>query len=244
LKCLKCRADNPDASRFCGRCGTSLGVDESTSPTLTRAKLAQGLGAGTTIAGKYRLLEEIGHGGMGVVYEAEDLKLRRLVALKFLPPQLVDAPELEERLLVEARAAAALSHPNVCVVHEIGESEGRPYIAMEYVEGETLGERIKRAPLTAEEALAIAAQAAAGLGETHGKGILHRDIKSANIMVTGKGQAKVMDFGLAKLRGGSPLTRSHTTLGTVAYMSPEQARGGTWTAGPTSGRSGWCCTRC
>jgi serine/threonine-protein kinase len=177
------------------------------------------------IAGKYRVLEEIGHGGMGVVYRAEDLKLRRLVALKFLPPHLVDAPELEERFLVEARAAAALSHPNICVVHEIGEIEGRPYIAMEYVEGETLRERIRRGPPTVEEALAIATQVASGLGETHGKGILHRDIKSANIMVTGKGQAKVMDFGLAKLRGASSLTRSHTTLGTVAYMSPEQARG-------------------
>jgi serine/threonine-protein kinase len=177
------------------------------------------------IAGKYRLLGEIGHGGMGVVYKAEDLKLRRLVALKFLPPHLVDEPELEERFLVEARAAAALSHPNICVVHEIGESEGRPYIAMEYVDGETLREKIRRSPLPAEEALAIAVQVAEALGETHGKGILHRDIKSANIMVTGKGQAKVMDFGLAKLRGASSLTRNHTTLGTVAYMSPEQARG-------------------
>jgi TolB-like protein/Tfp pilus assembly protein PilF/predicted Ser/Thr protein kinase len=225
LECLRCRADNPDTSSFCGRCGTPLGPAESAAPTLTKAPLAHGLGVGTVIAGKYRLLGEIGHGGMGVVYKAEDLKLRRLVALKFLPPHLVDEPEREERFLVEARAAAALSHPNVCVVHEIGDSDGRPYIAMEYVEGETLREKVKGSPLSAEEALAIAVQVAAALGETHGKGILHRDIKSANIMVTGKGQAKVMDFGLAKLRGASSLTRSHTTLGTVAYMSPEQARG-------------------
>jgi serine/threonine protein kinase/TolB-like protein len=225
LQCLSCRADNPDTSSFCGRCGASLGADESTAPTLMRATPADWPGTGTVIAGKYRLLGEIGHGGMGVVHKAEDLKLRRLVALKFLPPHVVDSSELEERFLVEARAAAALSHPNICVVHEIGENEGRPYIAMEYVDGETLREKIRRSPLPAEEALGIATQVAAGLGETHGKGILHRDIKSANIMVTGKGQAKVMDFGLAKLRGASVLTRSHTTLGTVAYMSPEQARG-------------------
>ncbi|MFH0915900.1 MAG: protein kinase, partial [bacterium] len=132
---------------------------------------------------------------------------------------------LKERFLIEARAAAALSHPNICVIHEVGETEDRPYIAMECVEGETLREKIKKKPLKPEEALAIIGQVAAGLGEAHHKGIVHRDIKSANIMVTTKGRAKVMDFGLAKLRGGSSLTKSQTTLGTVSYMSPEQARG-------------------
>jgi TolB-like protein/Tfp pilus assembly protein PilF len=163
---------------------------------------------------------------MGIVYKAEDVKLKRSVALKFLPPHLVNSPELKERFLIEAQAAAALSHPNICVIHEIGESDEHPYIAMEYVEGETVRDRIKTGPLKPEEALAITSQVAAGLSEAHRKGIIHRDIKSANIMVTDKGQAKVMDFGLAKLRGGSSLTRSQTTLGTVAYMSPEQARGG------------------
>jgi predicted Ser/Thr protein kinase len=177
------------------------------------------------IAGKYRIVEEIGHGGMGVVYKAEDIKLKRCVALKFLPPHLMNSPELKERFIVEAQAAAALSHPNICVIHEVGEAEDRSFIAMEYVEGGTLRDKIKRGPLAAEEALDISAQIAAGLGEAHQKGIIHRDIKSANIMVTDKGQAKVMDFGLAKLRGGSSLTKSQTTLGTVAYMSPEQARG-------------------
>jgi hypothetical protein len=181
---------------------------------------------GSLIAGKYTVIDEIGHGGMGVVYKAEDIKLKRCVALKFLPPHLMDSPELKERFLVEAQAAAALSHPNICVIHEVGESEDRPYIAMEYVEGETLRDRLRRGPLKTEEALDIAIQVAAGMGEAHNKGIIHRDIKSANIMITAKGQAKVMDFGLAKLRGGSSLTKSQTTLGTVAYMSPEQARGG------------------
>ena len=181
---------------------------------------------GSLVAGKYRILEEIGQGGMGIVYRAEDLKLKRCVALKFLPPHLMNSPELKERFLIEAQAAAALSHPNICVIHEVGESEERPYIAMEYVEGETLRERVRKGPLKPEEALDIVGQVASGLAEAHRKGIIHRDIKSANIMVTDKGQAKVMDFGLAKLRGGTSLTKSQTTLGTVAYMSPEQARGG------------------
>jgi serine/threonine-protein kinase len=177
------------------------------------------------IAGKYRIVEELGQGGMGIVFKAEDIKLERPVALKFLPPHLADVPELKERFLIEARAAAALSHPNICVIHEVGEDGGRPYIAMEYVEGETLRDRVRRGALKAADALAVAGQIAAGLGEAHRKGIVHRDIKSANIMVTVRGQAKVMDFGLAKLRGASPLTKSRTTLGTVSYMSPEQARG-------------------
>jgi len=181
---------------------------------------------GTVIAGKYKILEELGHGGMGIVYKAEDIKLKRFVALKFLPPHLMDSPDLKDRFLVEAQAAAALSHPNICTIYEVGESEARPYIAMEFVDGETLKDKLRTGPLKPDEALAIASQIAAGLGEAHHKGIIHRDVKSANIMVTAKGQAKVMDFGLAKLRGGSSLTKSQTTIGTVAYMSPEQARGG------------------
>jgi serine/threonine protein kinase/tetratricopeptide (TPR) repeat protein len=181
---------------------------------------------GTLVAGKYKIIEELGHGGMGVVYKAEDLKLKRFVALKFLPPHLMDSADLKERFLVEAQAAAALNHPNICVIHEVGEDDSRHYIAMEYVDGETLKDKLGKGPLPAPEALTIAGQVAAGLGEAHHKGIIHRDIKSANIMVTAKGQAKVMDFGLAKLRGGSSLTKSQTTIGTVAFMSPEQARGG------------------
>ncbi|MBE0710768.1 MAG: serine/threonine protein kinase, partial [Candidatus Aminicenantes bacterium] len=162
---------------------------------------------------------------MGVVYKAEDLKLKRCVALKFLPPHFMDSPELKERFLIEAQAAAALSHPNICVIHEVGESEERPYIAMEYVDGETLRDKINKGPLTAGAALEIAIQVVDGLALAHDKGIIHRDIKSANIMITGKGQAKIMDFGLAKVKEGPLLTREGTTLGTVAYMSPEQAQG-------------------
>jgi TolB-like protein/Flp pilus assembly protein TadD/predicted Ser/Thr protein kinase len=227
MQCSKCRFDNPDATNFCGKCGVPLTADARTAGSLTKT-LATSLpviSKDALIAGKYRVVEEIGRGGMGIVCKAEDIRLQRCVALKFLPPHLSESEELKERFLIEARAAAALSHPNICIIHEVGESEGRPYIAMEYVEGETLRDRIRNGILKTEEAIDIVIQIAAGLGEAHRKGIIHRDIKSANIMVTDKGQAKVMDFGLAKLRGGSSLTKSQTTLGTVSYMSPEQARG-------------------
>ena len=230
VECPRCHAENRDDSKYCSSCAAPLNPGVHAGPhdasfTKTFEPPLRVLKAGTLVSGKYRIVEEVGAGGMGVVYRAEDLRLKRPVALKFLPPHLMDSPELKERFLIEAQAAAALSHPNVCVIHEVGESGDRPYIAMEYVEGETLRDRIRRGPLKTEEALDIAVQVAAGLGEAHNKGIIHRDIKSANIMITAKGQAKVMDFGLAKLRGGSSLTRSQTTLGTVAYMSPEQARG-------------------
>ena len=227
MECPACHTENTEDSRFCSRCGTQLGLDGA-GPSFATRTLATPLPAicgDRLVAGKYRIVEEIGRGGMGVVYKAEDIRLKREVALKFLPPQLADSPELRERFLIEAQAAAALSHPNICVIHEVGEDEDRPYIAMEYVEGETLRDRIKRGPLKPQEALAVITQVTTGLSEAHAKGIIHRDIKSANIMVTTKAQAKVMDFGLAKLRGGSSLTRTQTTLGTIAYMSPEQARG-------------------
>ena len=227
MKCSKCQFDNPDATNFCGKCGVPLTADAPLADSLTKtlATLLPVIAKDKLIAGKYRIIEEIGRGGMGLVYKAEDLQLQRCVALKFLPPHLMDSTELRERFLIEARAAAALSHPNVCVIHEVGESEERPYIAMEYIEGETLRDKIKQGLLKPEQALDYAVQVAAGLGEAHGKGIIHRDIKSANIMVTEKGQAKLMDFGLARVPGGALVTKEGMTLGTIAYMSPEQARG-------------------
>jgi serine/threonine protein kinase/dienelactone hydrolase len=225
--CPTCHSDNNETSRFCSNCAAPLSRAGSPLDSFTKTIDAplRILSPGSLIAGKYRIIDEIGRGGMGIVYKAEDIKLKRSVALKFLPPHFMDSPELKERFIIEAQAAAALSHPNICVVHEVGEADDRSFIAMEYVEGETLRDKIKKGPLNPKTAIDIAIQIAAGLSEAHRKGIIHRDIKSANIMVTDKGQAKVMDFGLAKLRGGSSLTRSQTTLGTVAYMSPEQARG-------------------
>jgi len=227
IECPICHVQNNDTSTFCGNCGAATLPGGPGGESVTRLPQTPYpvLAAGRDVAGKYRILNQLGAGGMGVVYRAEDLTLKRRVALKFLPPHLADTRELEERFLIEAQAAAALSHPNICVIHEVGESDGRPFIAMEYVEGETLREKVRKGPLKPEEAVDLTSQVAAGLGEAHQKGILHRDIKSANIMVTPEGRAKVMDFGLAKRAGGVSLTMSRTILGTVAYMSPEQARG-------------------
>ena len=173
----------------------------------------------------YKILEKIGEGGMGVVYRAEDTRLKRTVALKFLPPELTRDPQAKARFVQEAQAAAALDHPNICAVFEIGEAEGSTYIAMSYVKGQSLKEKIAAGPLSMEEALDIASQVAEGLKEAHERGIIHRDIKPGNIMLTEKGQAKIMDFGLAKLEAGVDLTRTMAVIGTAAYMSPEQARG-------------------
>ncbi|UCF78996.1 MAG: protein kinase [Candidatus Eiseniibacteriota bacterium] len=173
----------------------------------------------------YKILEKLGEGGMGVVYKAQDTKLDRTVALKFLPPELLRDADAKTRFIHEAKAAAALSHPNICTIFEIDEAEGQTFIAMEYVEGKSLKEQLRSGPLKLDEATTLAAQVAEGLREAHEKGITHRDIKSANVMVTLKGQAKIMDFGLAKLTGRTQVTKAGTTVGTTGYMSPEQARG-------------------
>jgi eukaryotic-like serine/threonine-protein kinase len=174
----------------------------------------------------YRIIEQIGSGGMGKVYLAEDTKLERQVALKFLPAQFSADEEERKRFIHEAKAASALDHPNICSVYEIGETpEGQLFIVMGYYEGKTLKEKIKAGPLPVNEAVSLAVQVAEGLQEAHRKGIVHRDLKPANIMLTEQGVAKIVDFGLAKLKGLTRLTKSGTTLGTVAYMSPEQAQG-------------------
>ena len=174
--------------------------------------------------GHYRLLGVLGSGGMGTVYRAHDGRLDRDVALKFLPSHLSAQPESRERLLVEARAAAALEHPNVCNVHEIGEtSDGRLFIAMACYEGETLKARLDRGPLSPDEAISIGAQIARGLAAAHARGIIHRDVKPGNVMLCADGTVRLLDFGLAKLSDVT-LTAPNVTPGTIAYMSPEQAR--------------------
>jgi TolB-like protein/Tfp pilus assembly protein PilF/predicted Ser/Thr protein kinase len=162
---------------------------------------------------------------MGVVYKAEDTKLKRTVALKFLPPELTHIPDVKERFMREAQAAAALDHPNICTVYEFDEAEEKTFISMAYVEGQSLRKKLESGPLELDEALRIALQVAEGLKIAHKKGVVHRDIKSANIMVTEDNQAKIMDFGLARMAGGTLITQEGTAMGTIAYMSPEQAQG-------------------
>ncbi len=193
----------------------------------------------------YRVLEVLGGGGMGVVYKAEDLKLGRRVALKFLPEEVVSDAKALERFEREARAASTLDHPNICTIYEFGEHEGQPFIAMSLLEGQTLRDQIaaRVAPFTTDELLNLASQIGDGLAAAHDKGIIHRDIKPANIFITNRNEAKILDFGLAKLtdagdRGGIPQEETRTAaahdlslsltgvaMGTAPYMSPEQVRG-------------------
>jgi len=179
---------------------------------------------GKTIS-HYRITAELGAGGMGIVYKAEDTTLKREVALKFLPPEIARDEAARARFVHEAQAAAALDHPNICTVYEIQQAEGHTFIAMPLVEGESLRDRIARGPLPVDAALDITIQVARGLAKAHQSDIVHRDIKPGNVLLTDDGTAKIVDFGLAKLAGQTRLTRTGTTLGTVAYMSPEQVRG-------------------
>ncbi|MGB7297526.1 MAG: protein kinase [Candidatus Aminicenantales bacterium] len=246
MKCPKCQAENPETSHFCAGCGAKLDAakDFSLFQTETLQISPKELTTGSTFAGRYQIIEELGGGGMGVVYKAEDTRLKRPVALKFLSVEFSRDPHALERFEREAQAASALNHPHICTIYDIDEHEGQHFIAMELLEGQTLRQRIVGKRMGLDEILTVALEVAGGLEAAHTRGIIHRDIKPANIFVTRRGQAKILDFGLAKLAPELPAGRTgegvsglptvtapvHLTspgmaIGTAAYMSPEQALG-------------------
>ena len=241
MKCPKCHSDNPDTSRFCSNCATALTQAGQAPPVLTKTleSPAYALTKGSLIAGKYRITEEIGRGGMGVVYQAEDTKLAREVAIKVLPEVFTQDPERLARFEREARVLASLNHPNIAAIYGVEEADGKRFLVLELVEGETLAERLSRGALSLEETLEVCRQIAEGLEGAHEKSIIHRDLKPSNVKITPERKVKILDFGLAKAfhdqvsevdLSKSPtitadMTQPGVILGTAAYMSPEQATG-------------------
>ena len=226
VTCPKCRLSNPDTSHYCADCGTSLATSKDIHPEATELfkTSARELTTGSTFAGRYQIIEELGKGGMGLVYKARDTRLKRTIALKLLHKELTGDPEYNERFIQEAQAASMLDHPNICTIYEIDETdEGQMYIVMAFYEGETLRKKLEGDQLTQEMVLDIGLQIVHGLTRAHAQHIVHRDIKPANLMITNDGVLKILDFGLAKLIGQTKLTKTATIMGTVSYMSPEQA---------------------
>ena len=237
MECPKCHAENKEDSHFCGNCALPLGKlgPEQASLTKTLETPVHVLKAGSLIAGKYRILEEIGRGGMGVVYKAEDTQLKRTAALKFLSPDSTAIPSREKRFAQEAQTASALNHPNICTIYEVGEAEGNSYIAMEYVDGRPLDRMIPPGGLSPENVLRFGSQIVEAFEHAHEKGVIHRDLKSANVVITPAGRVKVLDFGLAKrliteelgeaTRSQLSLTEEGVIAGTLPYLAPETLQG-------------------
>ena len=215
MKCPKCHTDNPDTSQFCGNCATSLTSIKAAPPSLTEIleSPVHAVTPGTVFAGRYEILERIGAGGMGEVYRAIDKNLGRHVAIKILPAAFAEDKERMARFEREAKLLAVLNHPNIAAIHGLEESEGRRFLVLELVEGETLQARLNRGALPVEEALETCRELAEGLEAAHEKGIIHRDLKPGNIMITPEGKVKILDFGLAKaLYGGETTRRRHREI--------------------------------
>ena len=242
IKCPKCRFENPDDTNFCGKCATPLPAAlGKTHEALTKTigEISRDIAKGTLIGAKYQILAKLGAGGMGEVYRAEDLSLNRQVAIKVLPDVFAKDQERLARFQREAKVLAALNHPNIAAIHGVDEADGKRFLVLELVEGETLAERLSKGPLLLEEALDVCRQIAEGLEGAHEKSIIHRDLKPSNVKITPEGKVKILDFGLARAFHDqisevdiikSPtitadMTQPGVILGTAAYMSPEQAKG-------------------
>jgi serine/threonine protein kinase len=228
MKCPRCLNDNPEGTRFCGRCGRELPGSGETLPagTATFQTPSKGLERGTTFARRFEIIEEIGQGGMGTVYKAYDSKIREVVALKLLRPEIASDPEVIERFRNELKLARQVSHRHVCRMYDLGEEWLSIYISMEYVPGEDLKSFIRRAGhLNEAKAVGLAKQIADGLAEAHRLGVVHRDLKPQNVMIDKDGNAKIMDFGIARSLHTKGATGTGVIIGTPEYMAPEQAEG-------------------
>jgi len=226
IKCPKCDFENPDDTLYCGKCTTPLKPSEEISPTKTLKTPAKGLKTGTTFASRYEVIEELGKGGMGRVYKALDKEINEEVAIKLLKPEIASDETTVERFRNELKFARKISHKNVCRMYHIAKEEGTPYITMEYVPGEDLKSLVKRkGKLADEEAISIAKQVCKGLVEAHRLGVVHRDLKPQNIMIDKEGDAKIMDFGIARSVEAPGVTVTGMMIGTPDYISPEQAEG-------------------
>jgi len=230
MKCPRCSFDNTPAGRFCAACGvrlTSDAPDGSAAETMTLAEPEERFPTGMLIAGRYRVVEEIGRGGMGVVYKVVDEAVGEKVALKVINPEIARKRSIPNRFRNELKSARRISHRNVCRMHDLGEHEGLTYLTMEYVSGESLRKIIRMTgPLSVATAIAYARQICRGMAEAHALGVIHRDLKPHNIMIDREGTAKIMDFGIARSPEGEDLTEPGARLGTPRYMAPEQAEEG------------------
>lgn len=226
-QCPKCNSENPDTQSFCGNCGTQLDHSEDIpSVTKTLETPVKKLAVGTTFADRYEILEELGKGGMGEVYKVRDQKLDEIMALKVLKPEIAADKGVIERFKNELKLARKIAHKHVCKMYDLNEEKDTPYITMEYVHGEDLKSLIRgKGKLTQEDVITIAKQVCEGLEGAHELGVIHRDLKPQNIMIDESGNAKIMDFGIARSIGAGGVTQTGVMIGTPDYISPEQAEG-------------------
>ena len=223
VKCPKCDTNNPDTLKFCGECGTQLPSLKDIDVTKTMETPVEGLTRGTTFAGRYEIIEELGSGGMGKVYRVEDKKIGEEIALKLIRPEIAADKKTIDRFRNELTTARKIRHKNVCGMYDLGEHKGTHYITMEYVSGEDLKSLVRRVTFDIGTAIKKAKQVCEGLSEAHRSGVIHRDLKPSNIMIDKEGNARIMDFGIARSLSTKGLTGEGIIIGTPEYMSPEQA---------------------